>query len=99
MNEKRQHPRRPYAAEVIVHLGGKPYAAQSRDLSIGGMFVLTTLTPAFGTDVTIELVLPNVGATKIGAVVRWTTPDGFGVQFGVFGARETNAISSLIADV
>ena len=99
MTEKRQHPRRPYEADVVVHVAGKKHAARSRDLSIGGMFILTTLTPAFGTDVAIELVLPNVGSTQIGAVVRWTTPDGFGVQFGVFGARVTNAISSLIADV
>lgn len=98
MNEKRQHPRRPHVAPIVVTIGGARHDAESRDLSIGGMFVRTALTPAFGTDVTVEITLPNVGVTKIAAIVRWTTPEGFGVQFGMLGARETNAVSLLIAD-
>jgi hypothetical protein len=32
---------------------------------------------------------------RLPAIVRWATPDGFGVQFGSLGARETHAISEL----
>jgi type IV pilus assembly protein PilZ len=36
------------------------------------------------------------GDLRLPAIVRWTKPDGFGVQFGSLGARETHAISQLL---
>jgi type IV pilus assembly protein PilZ len=33
---------------------------------------------------------------RLPGIVRWAKPDGFGVQFGSLGARETHAISELL---
>ena len=65
-----------------------------RDISVGGMFVETGSPPPFGAEVTIAVQLPGQkDRLVLPAVVRWTRPDGMGVQFGLLGARETYAIT------
>jgi hypothetical protein len=65
-----------------------------RDISVGGMFVETTTPPPFGAEVVITVTLPGQkDRLVLPAVVRWTRPDGMGVQFGLLGARETYAIT------
>ncbi len=34
---------------------------------------------------------------EIEAIVRWCKPTGMGVQFGVMGARETHALTTLLS--
>ena len=43
----------------------------------------------------IRKVADRGGLDQIPGVVRWTRPDGMGVQFGLLGARETHAITEL----
>ncbi len=60
------------------------------------MFIGSEHNPAFGTQMVITMILP--GQTKpfdLPCVVRWNKPDGFGVQFGLLGARETHALTRL----
>jgi Tfp pilus assembly protein PilZ len=77
--------------------GGKSIAGRSRDISIGGMFIESDAPVAFGTELHIVLRLPNTRQdTRLPATVRWLNPGGFGVQFGLLGARETHAISELL---
>jgi hypothetical protein len=65
-----------------------------RDISVGGMFVETGSPPPFGAELTISVQLPGQkDRLVLPAVVRWTRPDGMGVQFGLLGARETYAIT------
>jgi type IV pilus assembly protein PilZ len=59
------------------------------------MFLLADTAPAIGTDVTVACSLPKLDA-RLPAVVRWTKPGGFGVQFGLLGARETHALGLLV---
>jgi hypothetical protein len=33
---------------------------------------------------------------KLPAVVRWNKPGGFGVQFGLLGAKETHSLAQLL---
>jgi type IV pilus assembly protein PilZ len=95
--EKRQHPRRTAAVDVVVHAPAGAVSARSRDLSLGGMFVFTDVAFVFGSKVSIEIVLPTLGATKLSATVRWTTPEGVGVQFDPMGVRETHALADLVS--
>jgi type IV pilus assembly protein PilZ len=68
------------------------------DVGIGGMFIETLSPAAFGAQVTVFMRLPELKEEAvIKGVVRWTEPDGMGVQFGTMGARETYALSKLIA--
>jgi Tfp pilus assembly protein PilZ len=63
---------------------------------MGGMFVATKESLPFGAELIIVTRLPGAKADlRLPAIVRWLTPNGFGVQFGLLGARETHAISEL----
>ena len=68
-----------------------------RDLSVGGMFIESGATLAFNTKLTIVCRIPGMDAdSRLPAIVRWAKPGGFGVQFGMLGARETHAITRLM---
>ena len=97
MHDKRIHPRVPLSAEVTCEVSGaSSIRGQARDISIGGMFIESEAQVSFGTQVTIVVRLPNTKAdSRLPAVIRWLGPGGFGVQFGLLGARETHAIGEL----
>jgi hypothetical protein len=66
------------------------------------MFIHAPQSPPFGTELTMYVFLPGQKTLlAIPSVVRWVrvapAPDlGFGVQFGLFGARETHAITEIV---
>jgi type IV pilus assembly protein PilZ len=67
------------------------------DLSVGGMFIRTASPAAFSAPIRIRLIVPGVPSELVlPATVRWTRPDGMGVQFGLLGARETFAITEFV---
>ena len=98
VTENRKHPRRLVDLDVAFQReAGARIDARSRDLSLGGMFIETSAPPPYGTPVRVYMTLPGLDAeTTVEAVVRWTTPIGMGVQFGVMGARDTHALVSLL---
>jgi type IV pilus assembly protein PilZ len=76
---------------------GAVFTGVAKDISIGGMFVESTEVVPFGTEVTIVGHFAGTKADlRLPGIVRWAKPDGFGVQFGSLGARETHAISQLL---
>jgi type IV pilus assembly protein PilZ len=95
--EKRGHPR--------VHLGipvscrrkdGATFTGTARDISVAGMFVETDQQATFAEELTLAVKLPTSrNELSLPAIVRWTDDSGFGVQFGLIGARETHALSEL----
>jgi type IV pilus assembly protein PilZ len=97
VEEKRRHRRIAYQAEITCRPdGGTAFQATSHDLSLGGMFIESEHNPAFGTQMVVTIVLPGQPRPfDLPCVVRWNKPDGFGVQFGLLGARETHAITRL----
>jgi Tfp pilus assembly protein PilZ len=96
--EKRSHPRASIDVEVVCRRAdGTSFNARGSDISMGGMYVAAPDAVVFGEALTLELKLPAVRAPlSLPALVRWTNPGGFGVQFGLLGARETHTISSLV---
>lgn len=66
------------------------------DVSMGGAFVGASTVPAFGVQIVIIADLPGAPGARLPSVVRWSKPGGFGVQFGLLGARETHALSTLV---
>ncbi len=100
MDDKRSHQRVPIEATFSCEsAGGAAFEAKSKDVSVGGMFLEASHSPAFGTELTIVGLLP--GAKKelrLPAVVRWVKPGGFGVQFGLLGAVETHVLSELMKE-
>lgn len=97
--DKRQHPRKIIEADVAFQVGGGPRIdARCRDVSLGGMFIETASPPPYGAAVRVFLRLPGLkDEVVVDTIVRWSKPDGMGVQFGVMGARETHALIELLA--
>jgi Tfp pilus assembly protein PilZ len=97
VHDKRSHPRVPLSASITCEVkGGATVSGSARDISIGGMFIESDAQLSFGQEVIILLRLPSAKAdSRLPGVVRWLAPGGFGVQFGLLGARDTHAISEL----
>ena len=95
--DMRLHPRVTVAIAVFCERqGAPPVQGTARDIGVGGAFVESTEPLLFGTEVVIVARLANGGAVlRLPAIVRWTKPNGFGVQFGLLGARETHALAEL----
>ena len=69
-------------------------AGRAKDISLGGMFIETAYPLAHNAELVVTVTVPGQTAPfAIPAVVRWQSPDGMGVQFGLIGARETHAIT------
>jgi hypothetical protein len=62
------------------------------------MFIEAGVKPTFGANVVVVVVLPGAPtAVRLPAIVRWGNERGFGVQFLQLGARDTYAISEIVA--
>ncbi len=60
-------------------------SARTRDIGVGGAFVLTPMVQAIGTPLMLEITLPTTDQTfTLPGIVRWAVPGvegGMGVQF------------------
>jgi hypothetical protein len=97
--ELRRYQRAPLdvTLEFTVKGSAARQGGRSRDISLGGMFVVTELPAAFGAELVVHITLPGQRqAFALPGVVRWSrTGEGMGIQFGLMGARETHAITEL----
>jgi Tfp pilus assembly protein PilZ len=76
---------------------GRRIGGLAKDISVGGMFVQTEESLPFGTEVIVFLTLRgDAKELRLPGVVRWTSPTGMGVQFGLLGVRETYAITEIV---
>jgi Tfp pilus assembly protein PilZ len=67
------------------------------DISVGGMFVETATPAAFGSSIVVRARFPgHKDELVLPAVVRWKSPIGMGVQFGLLGVRETHVITEIV---
>jgi uncharacterized protein (TIGR02266 family) len=94
--DKRSHARFPVSLEVTVTHAGEHHHGQSRDVSLGGMFVYTDAALPFGASVTVQLRLPALREdVAVEAVVRWHQDGGVGLSFKSMRAREVWALNQL----
>jgi hypothetical protein len=98
VNEKRRHPRVPLHVPIQYELAdGTSAEGTATDLSMGGVFIEAESAPPFGAKAIIVIDLEGRGKpTRLEGIVRWGKPGGFGVQFGLMGARETHALATFI---
>ena len=99
MPEHRQYSRKNLTSSVAFQFGEGPRVdAECHDVSLGGMYIETSAPAAYGTALSVFLKLPGLKEeTRIQAIVRWWKPTGMGVQFGVMGARETHALTTMLS--
>ncbi len=101
MQEKRHHSRHSVSLQVTVVFRGSPEQVTCicRNLSLGGVFVFTDKRPAFGAQAEVTIQFPESARIHAyPAIVRWTAPDGVGLQFGSLGVRETAALSDYLVE-
>jgi hypothetical protein len=98
VHEKRVHARISIDVAVTCELkGGSEVYGVAKDISVGGMYVQCREAVPFGTELTVVGRLPGLpDQVRLPGVVRWSKEGGFGVQFGLLGARETHAITRLM---
>jgi hypothetical protein len=97
-DEQRRTPRVPIEVPVEFTAKGSldKTPGMSKDISLGGMFIETAFPAGFGASVLVGFALPGKGKPLlVSGTVRWTSPSGMGVQFGMLGARETHAITEI----
>ncbi len=97
MADKRKFSRVEFrtAATFVCKGDTTAVACETRDLGLGGVFVECAAPPTFGAEVSVHLQRGG-DALVLSGVVRWLGPGGFGVQFGLLGARETHAITEIV---
>jgi type IV pilus assembly protein PilZ len=96
--EKRRYGRAPVSSAASFAIKGDPARRQGicKDISVGGMFLVTESPAAFGAEVVIHATLPGSNEPlALPGVVRWLGDGGMGVQFGLLGAVETHLITEL----
>jgi hypothetical protein len=95
--EQRKHQRVPVSFKVTCILDeANKFEGVARDLSVGGVFVESERTVAFGTSLTLVTSGLAARELRLPSVVRWAEPGGFGVQFGLLGAYATHVIVDLV---
>lgn len=83
---------------VVVHEGGE-LRCTTRNVSLGGMYLLTETPLPYGTRVRVRFHLAALRETaEIEATVRWGGEDGMGVQFGSLRAREVWGLNQIFKD-
>jgi hypothetical protein len=100
VSEKRQFEWVGFDGAVEFEHAGAMFAAHLRDVSVGGVYILTDQKVTFGETMSIRMVLPAIaakGPRTLTGVVRWVREDGFGLQFGPTGALDTYALAELVA--
>jgi hypothetical protein len=84
---------------VKVSYEGGEIECVTRNISLGGMYLLTGAVVPYGTKVRLTFQLPSLReSASLDAVVRWQKDDGVGVQFGSLRAREVWALNQLFKD-
>lgn len=96
MTGKRVHERFEHSLPVVLIHGGKEIPATTRNVSLGGMFVVTATHLVFGDAVQLRVRLPSLKEDSLfDATVRWKESDGFGVQFGSVRAIDVWGLNQL----
>jgi Tfp pilus assembly protein PilZ len=95
---RRIQSRVPVRIPVVIEHGALYLDAVALNLGLGGVFVEARPPLRFGTRVNVLIQLPELTrASRLAGVVRWNNASGCGIQFLQLGARETYAISMVVA--
>ena len=96
MQEKRSHDRYAIQLEIVLVRGDERHVGQTRDLSLGGIFVHTVAPLRFATELELHISLPALKYEgQIPSIVRWSGEGGLGLAFRSLRARDVHAFNQL----
>lgn len=96
----RKQPRHALTA-IASPINGRVLGADRDDhcfiekVGVGGAFVRAQYVPRYGEPVTLRFG-SGPEAFHVEGTVRWSEHQGFGIQFGMTGARETARLAQLV---
>ncbi|MEM6955730.1 MAG: PilZ domain-containing protein [Myxococcota bacterium] len=94
MTGRRVHERFECDLAVVVIHDGTELAATAANISLGGLFIETDATIAYGSSVKVRFRVPALkDEATVDGTVRWEKPDGLGIQFGSLRALEVWALN------
>ena len=99
MSGQRVHERHDHELPVTIIHDGKELTGATQNVSLGGMLVnqVSGEVP-FGAAVQVRMHLPAMKQEMtVDATVRWSAPDGVGLQFGSLRAMEVWALNQLFS--
>ncbi|MEM9696753.1 MAG: PilZ domain-containing protein [Myxococcota bacterium] len=100
-DERRKHDRKKVQIDCEIRVAGQEHPARGRieTMSPGGCFIVTPIRGTFGTKVKLAFSLDRPPrAMMIDCVVRWTSPQGLGVQFLAVGVAAVFALTEYLSD-
>lgn len=93
---QRAHERFSICLPVMVLHHGIAYVTETRNISLGGIFVAPIDEIPFGASVHIVFRLAALKQdTEVAATVRWKKPEGLGLQFGSLRALDVWGLNQL----
>ena len=88
-DNRRSATRHDVSLDVTYQYEGETHQSELRNLSLGGGLIAREGRVPMGARVQVSFRVPNAPDTiEVGGAVRWSTPDGFGVQFDGLRAKE-----------
>ena len=83
--------------------GGEEVAAHTKNIGVGGAFIVTPTPPKIGTHLRLMIEMPNTGSTlEVRAEIRWlsNSPDvGMGVRFAGLDVDQLLALNEYFASL
>lgn len=93
---RRVHERYDRALKVVLKHSEGWIECVTKNISLGGMYLVTEERLDYGTEVSLEFFVPALKEdVAMEATVRWIKDDGMGVQFGPLRAREVWGLNQL----
>ncbi|MBK7864085.1 MAG: PilZ domain-containing protein [Archangiaceae bacterium] len=97
--EQRRHRRLPASIRIFARDGGSGFPEPVKDISLGGVHVLTTAPLSVGAESTFALHLPHHDAPlELKGRVVWTNGEAMGVAFDRTEPRLTDFVDRLERD-
>jgi PilZ domain len=93
---KRQAERVSFKADVCVNHKGRRLQGTSKDLSGGGICMVLMDEIATGTEIDVEIQVPEREPLRCRAVVRWSFLGEHGCEYLKLGPTELRTIGSLL---
>ncbi|UCD88568.1 MAG: PilZ domain-containing protein [Desulfobacterales bacterium] len=79
--DKRKAPRIDYSVPFHYETQGMEYIGFMRNVSIGGAFINTNLWLDTGQEITLNVVLPERGYSRLVGNILRADPHGYGIEF------------------
>ena len=94
---RRSSPRLSIEATVSYARGNRRGVGLTLNLGLGGMAIRSAEPPGVGESAVLVVRLPDTQPLPFTGIVRWSSAEAFGIQYGPLGGLQTRVLVSLLA--